>query len=81
MKKPIHKQRIKDEWHIVKRNGKLFKIKYWDNLSYDEYRIVSSKYICLFGIDELPLFKRKNYLKRVIKAGLQDYVFGEEIKK
>ncbi|MBU0958625.1 MAG: hypothetical protein KKB31_01640 [Nanoarchaeota archaeon] len=64
-------------WRIVKRGKKLFKVRYWDNLSYKQYRIVTP-YISFCGI---PLFEKnkENYLKKVIDAGLKDYVIGVEL--
>ena len=71
------KQRIMNEWRTFKKGKKQFKIKYWDNLGYDQYKIVNPDF------DFLGVFlikkNKKRYLKRVYDNNLQDYVVPIEI--
>ena len=67
----------KNDFRIEKRGNKFFKVRFWDGLSYKQYRIVTP-YISIGGI---PLFdkNKKRYIRKVFQNNLQDYVVGKEV--
>jgi hypothetical protein len=63
-----------EEYRIVNKNGKKYKVKYWDNLSYEQLKIVRD-YKTILGIIYIKK-NREKYLRELIKSNLQDYVIG-----
>lgn len=65
-------------WRIEKRNGKTYKVKWHDSLSYNQWRMIQDSWD-LLGI--FPIKKNeKRWKNKVIKNGLSDYIWGVEIK-
>ncbi|MDD2657686.1 MAG: hypothetical protein PHD04_03465 [Candidatus Pacebacteria bacterium] len=67
------------KWRIEKRRGKLYRQRYWDDLSYEQFKI------CLPYYDFMGIFcfnkNKEKWRKKVIESGLSDYVFWKEIKQ
>jgi hypothetical protein len=65
-------------WRIEERDGKKFKFKWHDSLTYKQWRMTGKYWECI------PFFLiKKNETKwrnKIMRNGLSDYVFGVEIK-
>lgn len=66
------------KWRIKKRNGKLFKKRYYDDLTYEQYKIVKPTWDIL-GLWFFNKNKEK-HRRKVMKYGLSEYAFWSEVK-